>query len=127
MSFDSSLTDSTHPNNQRISYMKVKLSLGLINYAACHEDVQGGGGKVSPVLPLALDRSKWSISHPCQFSSLKTAPILITQEAGWAPVWILQKKEKSLASVGSEPRLLGHPACNLAAMPTELSRLLNHT
>jgi hypothetical protein len=43
---------------------KVKLSLCLISYALCHDDIWGNGSIVPTFLTLALDRSKWSASHP---------------------------------------------------------------
>jgi hypothetical protein len=44
----------------------VKLSLCLINYASCHEDMWGNGG-ITPFLTSALDRGYWSASRPQSF------------------------------------------------------------
>jgi hypothetical protein len=51
----------------------VKLFLGLINYAACFEDVWGSGGVAAPVLTPALDRGEWSASRLCRFIPWESA------------------------------------------------------
>jgi hypothetical protein len=47
---------------------KVKLSLHLINYALCHEDMWWRDSIAPPLLTLALDVNEWSASCPSHFT-----------------------------------------------------------
>jgi hypothetical protein len=50
----------------RWMYVKVKLSLSLINNVSCHEDVWGSRDIAPQIFTLALDGSEWSAScHRC--------------------------------------------------------------
>jgi hypothetical protein len=64
-----------------------------------------GGGRYSSYsfLTSALDGGEWSASRPGRaLPPGKGPPVLIVQEAGWAPepVWTQGLEEKSSASVG---------------------------
>jgi hypothetical protein len=47
---------------------RVKLSLRLISYALCNEDILGNRGRAPFFLTSALDGDEWSASRPCYFS-----------------------------------------------------------
>jgi hypothetical protein len=48
--------------------VEVNLSLCLITYALCHEDIWESGGIAPPFLTSALDGGEWSTSHPGHFT-----------------------------------------------------------
>jgi hypothetical protein len=50
------------------SHVKIELSLCLINYALCHEDIRGRGAIAPPFLTSSLNGSEWSASRPSRFS-----------------------------------------------------------
>jgi hypothetical protein len=54
---------------------KVKLSLCLINYALCHEDILGSGGTAPPFLTSALHGGDWSNSCLDCFTPEEIAPV----------------------------------------------------
>jgi hypothetical protein len=54
-------SSSSSSSSSRIE--KVKLSLCLINYAQCHEDILGSGGITPPFLTSALVGKEWSASR----------------------------------------------------------------
>jgi hypothetical protein len=56
------------------TWIKVKLSLCLINSALCHEDICGTGGIAPPFLTSALDGGEWSASRTCHFTPGEKAP-----------------------------------------------------
>ena len=61
--------------------------------SVCHEGVCGSGGITLPILHLAPDEGKWSVSFSGHFtpSQEKYSLVCTGQEAGWAPelVWAL--------------------------------------
>jgi hypothetical protein len=67
---------------------KAKLSLCLINYARCHEDIWGSGGTVPPFLTWALGAGKWSPSRSGHFKPGE----------GPKPVWTLWRTENLASS-----------------------------
>jgi hypothetical protein len=64
---------------------KAKLSMWLINYAICHEDICGNGGVASLFLTSALDGGEWSASCPEPLHSPRKVLLVYNGlEAGWA-------------------------------------------
>jgi hypothetical protein len=64
------------------SWVKVNLSLGLINSALCHIDVEETRNIITPFLTWALEGGEWSASQPFHFNPKKTAQISHCTE-GW--------------------------------------------
>jgi hypothetical protein len=84
-------------------WVKVKLSLGLINSALCHIDVEGTGSMVPPFLTWELDGGEWSASQLFHFSPRETAPIIHCAEGWVSPRETLDviEKKKSLSPTGN--------------------------
>jgi hypothetical protein len=76
--------------------VKVKLSLCLINYALCHDDIWGVEVYLHKFVTLALN-DEWSVSCPSHFTLEESGPSTPTgQEAARAPeaFWMLWKGGK---------------------------------
>jgi hypothetical protein len=96
--------------------VKVKISLGLINYAPLN-DVVGGMEVYPPFLTSALDGGEWSASRPCRSTPGETDP-----DTHFIEGWMVPRARLDVALPGIEPRL-GRPARILVAIPVELSQL----
>jgi hypothetical protein len=62
---------------------KVNLSLCLIIYALCYEDIWGSGGITPLFLTSVLDGGEWSASHACRFTPGEIAP-----GTHWVEGWV---------------------------------------
>jgi hypothetical protein len=84
---------------------KVKLSVCLINWALCHEDIWGSGDIAPPFLTSALDGDEWSASRPGCYTPGEVAP-----NTHWIGGWVgpraglnaVEKRKSCYA--GNEPR-----------------------
>jgi hypothetical protein len=81
----------------------VKLSLGLINYASCHEYVWGSGDIAPAFFSPAPDAGEWSASRSCSFISGETA--FCTHRRGGL-VESRNDLEKSLDHTGNWTRVI---------------------
>jgi hypothetical protein len=81
------------------------MSLCLISYALCHEDIWGSGGIDPPFVISAVDTGEWWASRSGRFIPGKSASVPATQEVWWAPesVWTLWTREKS-CTAGNQTR-----------------------
>jgi hypothetical protein len=70
--------------------IKVRLSLSLISYALCHEDMMGSGGITPLVTISALDGGERLASGPDALPPGKNPPVPTEEEKGWSPesVWM---------------------------------------
>jgi hypothetical protein len=73
-------------------------------------------------LTLALGGGNWFASDPSDITKRDQPPALIRQEGGWArkAVWMLWRKEKSLASAWNQMPFLTQPASGFATILIEL-------
>jgi hypothetical protein len=68
----------------------------------------------------------WDVLHAPHILPPRTeCPAFIGKEAVWASdsVWVLWRRKNLLPFPRIETRFLGHPACSLTSVPTELPRL----
>jgi hypothetical protein len=79
------------------------LSLCIINYELCHEDVRSGC--IAPLfLNSALDGGEWSSSRPGHFTSRGNRPPGTHWTGGWVDRSGCCREEKILPLPGLEPR-----------------------
>jgi hypothetical protein len=85
---------------------KVKLSLCLINYALCHEDIWGSGCIAPPFLASALDGGEWTALRSGRVTPGERPPgsHWIGAERATELVWALWRREKSWSLPGIQPR-----------------------
>jgi hypothetical protein len=99
----------------RINYnipLEGKLSLCLINYVLCHEDILGSGGIGPPFLTPALDGGEWSASRLGHFThGGEETQVPIGEEAGLAPesLWTYRESNPGRTARSSSLYRLNYP------------------
>jgi hypothetical protein len=82
------------------------------------------GRRAPPFLTSTLDGDEWPASRPCRLTPGARAP-----STHWIGDWVgprasLDSMKKRKISCSCQRLKPGHPACILAAIPTELSLIL---
>jgi hypothetical protein len=76
------MNDELKRVQKELAKKKVKLSLCLISYALCHEDVSGNGGIAPPFLTSVLDGGEWSASRLGRFTPGKIPKYPLDRKLG---------------------------------------------